>query len=160
MQLQFTASGVTDQTTVLERLKSMTGVEYEVARSLPPRLFVIHESYRQAPKRTALLACYYVLDGSIYKAPNLKTLLMHRILASTVHLRSFLNYAAERLEFSPASSRYSVKGEQGASVDAMRDSDDSGGRELSSPLDGIALERIDFAAHVHAIFSAQMRQEG
>jgi len=94
----------------------------------------------------ALRASYYILDGSIYKAPNLQTLLSHRIASAAFHLKSFLSYATDWLEFNPQVSRYLVKN---GLKDAMVD--ESCGPSPCA-LDGVPVEDIDFITHVNHQF--------
>ncbi|KAI7838517.1 hypothetical protein COHA_007778 [Chlorella ohadii] len=59
------------------------GVEYLLADSQPPHLFILRKMYRHAaaPGGPAIstLAFYYILDGSIYQAPSLQAALQARM---------------------------------------------------------------------------------
>lgn len=62
------------------------GVEYLLADSQPPHLFILRKLYRHggggtggAPAITTL-AFYYILDGSVYQAPSLQAALQARMV--------------------------------------------------------------------------------
>lgn len=75
----------------LDQLKNMRGVEYEVlpnaAKQLPQQLFLIRKQRRSSRTQVEPLAVYYVLDGSVYQAPNIHAMLTSRL----VHTRASLN---------------------------------------------------------------------
>lgn len=56
-----------------------------------------------------VIASYYVLDGCIYQAPSLYSVVSHRILSSMSYLQSAIEYADKWLEFDPTKSRYAIK---------------------------------------------------
>lgn len=60
--------------------RRMQGVEYGIWRAMPPTLWVIVKRRRVSPEKTDILAAYYLLNGSIYLAPNLHTLLTNRVV--------------------------------------------------------------------------------
>lgn len=49
----------------------MTGTEYSLNEVLEPNLFVIRKQKRDGPEKVTPMLTYYVLDGSIYQAPQL-----------------------------------------------------------------------------------------
>ncbi len=140
----------------------MAGVEYEVTKAIPPQLFVIHKQSRSSPNSGknqmdgALLGCFllflvtllesfYVLDGCIYKCPNLQTLISHRILSSLHYLKSAAEYANEWLEFDQTLSRYKIKTEIKTAAEGDEDMD-------KVCLDGISRDKIDFVTQVNSQF--------
>lgn len=134
----------------------MTGAEYEVVKAQPPRLFIIHKQNRTSPSTgriritlhrsffvVSLLESYYVLDGCIYKCPNLHTLISHRIISSLHYLKSAVDYADEWLQFDPTLSRYKIKTEAEEATDF----------DMEKPsLDGISRDKIDFITQINAQF--------
>ncbi len=58
------------------------GVEYLLADSQPPHLFILRKMYRHALGAITTLAFYYILDGSIYQAPPLQAALLARMVRS------------------------------------------------------------------------------
>lgn len=55
------------------------GVEYLLADSQPPHLFILRKMYRHALGAITTLAFYYILDGTIYQAPPLQAALLARM---------------------------------------------------------------------------------
>lgn len=105
MQTRFTESGAISATGGLE---NMVGIEYTVKRAAcsPPRLFIIHKLYRHGPADTETLASYYVLDGTIYQAPNLISLLRCRLSTSLKYLNDAVQMGVENLKYDPALKSY------------------------------------------------------
>ena len=72
------------QRLALDQLKNMRGVEYElmpnVAKQLPQQLFLIRKQRRSGRTQVKPLAMYYVLDGTIYQAPNIHAMLTSRLV--------------------------------------------------------------------------------
>ena len=69
----------------LDRLKTLRGIEYETLPSPPPQpnvasLFLIRKNRRLSPNQVKPLAVYYILDGTIYQAPNLHAMLTSRLV--------------------------------------------------------------------------------
>lgn len=70
----------------LDRLKSMRGIEYENVPVPPPAqgqqysLFLVRKQRRISPHQVKPLAMYYVLDGTVYQAPNLHAMLTSRLV--------------------------------------------------------------------------------
>ncbi|KAL4855780.1 Mediator of RNA polymerase II transcription subunit 6 [Chlorella vulgaris] len=56
------------------------GVEYLLADSQPPHLFILRKMYRAVGGTITTLAFYYILDGSIYQAPSLQAALLARMV--------------------------------------------------------------------------------
>ncbi|PSC68914.1 mediator of RNA polymerase II transcription subunit 6 [Micractinium conductrix] len=55
------------------------GVEYLLADSQPPHLFILRKLYRQSLGAITTLAFYYILDGAVYQAPSLQAALLARM---------------------------------------------------------------------------------
>lgn len=71
----------------LDQLKNMRGIEYEVlpntAKQLPQQLFLIRKQRRSGRTQVEPLAIYYVLDGSVYQAPNIHAMLTSRLVRAS-----------------------------------------------------------------------------
>ncbi|KAJ0403793.1 hypothetical protein ATCC90586_003785 [Pythium insidiosum] len=67
----------------LDQLKNMRGIEYELlpnlAKQLPQQLFLVQKQRRLGRTQVTPLAIYYVLDGTIYQAPNIHAMLTSRL---------------------------------------------------------------------------------
>ncbi|KAE8215687.1 hypothetical protein CF327_g1091 [Tilletia walkeri] len=74
-----------------EELKRFTGIEFVVAHARPDALFVIHKRRRLSPTETIPLAAYYVLDGTVYQAPDMHTVLGSKLLTSVTALRNTID---------------------------------------------------------------------
>ena len=68
----------------------MTGVEYEVLPSpqVPASLFVIRQLERKSPQFVRPLRVFYILDGAIYLAPSLHSVLSSRLSKVAFHAQS------------------------------------------------------------------------
>eukprot|EP00007_Cunea_sp_BSH-02190019_P002673 CAMPEP_0174242922 /NCGR_PEP_ID=MMETSP0417-20130205/29674_1 /TAXON_ID=242541 /ORGANISM="Mayorella sp, Strain BSH-02190019" /LENGTH=161 /DNA_ID=CAMNT_0015322367 /DNA_START=111 /DNA_END=596 /DNA_ORIENTATION=+ len=75
----------------LEKMVEMRGLEYRVVfpedpATLISELFVVSLSHRESPSSVRLLALYYCLHGTVYKAPVLRNVLSSRLSNSMYHL--------------------------------------------------------------------------
>ncbi|KAI0507853.1 hypothetical protein KFK09_013981 [Dendrobium nobile] len=61
-------------------LSKMTGNEYMLSEVMEPHLFVIRKVKRDSPEKTTAMLTYYILDGSIYQAPQLSNVFAARIV--------------------------------------------------------------------------------
>lgn len=59
----------------------MTGTEYVLSEVMEPHLFVIRKQKRDSPDKVTPMLAYYVLDGSIYQAPQLCNVFAARIVS-------------------------------------------------------------------------------
>lgn len=59
----------------------MTGIEYILHEAQEPHLFVIRKQRREGPEKTTVMSAYYVLDGSIYQAPQLYSVIGSRAVS-------------------------------------------------------------------------------
>lgn len=61
-------------------LTQMAGWEYVLAHVQEPHLFILKKQKRDGPDKASAVAAYYVLDGSVYQAPTLKSVLGSRLV--------------------------------------------------------------------------------
>jgi len=62
------------------QLRTMIGIQYEMIETRSaPQLHCIGMFYRSGPDAKQLLKAYYILDGTIFRAPSLGEVLMQRI---------------------------------------------------------------------------------
>lgn len=66
-----------------DKLRAFVGIEYIVAHSSPPNLFVIHRRYRSSPQEAHVQAAYFVLNDAIMQSPELFTILDNRLVRLT-----------------------------------------------------------------------------
>lgn len=62
--------------------RKMTGFEYMLCEVMEPHLFVIRKQKRDGPEKVTPMLSYYILDGSIYQAPQLCNVFSSRIVSS------------------------------------------------------------------------------
>ena len=58
----------------------MTGMEYVLSEVMEPHLFVMRKQRRSNSEKVEHLLAYYILDGSIYQAPQLGSVFASRIV--------------------------------------------------------------------------------
>lgn len=61
--------------------RKMTGTEYTLSEAMEPHLFVIRKQKRDGPEKVIPMLTYYVLDGSIYQAPQLCNVFASRLVS-------------------------------------------------------------------------------
>ncbi|MBA0793629.1 hypothetical protein Gohar_018022 [Gossypium harknessii] len=57
----------------------MTGMEYMLSEVMEPHLFVIRKQKRDSAEKVTPMLAYYILDGSIYQAPQLCNVFAARV---------------------------------------------------------------------------------
>ncbi|WOK94323.1 mediator of RNA polymerase II transcription subunit 6 [Canna indica] len=82
----------------LSQLTKMTGTEYALSEVMEPHLFVIRKQKRDGPEKVIPMLTYYILDGSIYQAPQLANVFAARIGRALYHISKAFNTAASKLE--------------------------------------------------------------
>lgn len=82
----------------ISHLSKMTGNEYVLSEVMEPHLFVIRKQKRDAPEKVTPMLTYYILDGSIYQAPQLCNVFAARIARALYHISKAFTTAASKLE--------------------------------------------------------------
>ncbi|XP_010939752.1 mediator of RNA polymerase II transcription subunit 6 [Elaeis guineensis] len=82
----------------LSHLSKMTGIEYVLSEVMEPHLFVIRKQKRDGPEKVSPMLTYYILDGSIYQAPQLCNIFAARMGRALYHISKAFNIAASKLE--------------------------------------------------------------
>lgn len=59
----------------------MTGIEFMLSEVLEPHLFVFRKQKRDGPEKVTPMLTYYILDGSIYQAPQLCNVFASRVVS-------------------------------------------------------------------------------
>ncbi|THU67468.1 hypothetical protein C4D60_Mb05t24940 [Musa balbisiana] len=67
----------------ISHLSKMTGTEYALSEVMEPNLFVIRKQKRDGPEKVNPMLTYYILDGSVYQAPQLSSVFAARIVSSS-----------------------------------------------------------------------------
>ena len=95
-------------------ITTMKGVEFSLWYfTLQPSYFVIRKSQRYSPTSTKLLAIYYIIDGTIFQAPQLHVLLGNRLKTALFFLEKAISKTAETALFHPIQG-YTWKSDQPA----------------------------------------------
>ncbi|KAJ4753273.1 Mediator of RNA polymerase II transcription subunit 6 [Rhynchospora pubera] len=82
----------------LSQLSKMTGMEYMLSEVMEPHLFVIRKQKRDGPEKVTPVLTYYILDGSIYQAPQLGNVFAARIGRALYHISKAFTIASTKLE--------------------------------------------------------------
>ncbi|KAJ3154016.1 Mediator of RNA polymerase II transcription subunit 6 [Geranomyces variabilis] len=84
--------------------RQMTGIDYELAFAslAPPSLFIITKSMRRSPTHTDLLGAYYIIEGTIYQAPDCNSLVSNRVLNSLHHMQKAFADLQDEARYQPA----------------------------------------------------------
>ncbi|KAJ6735395.1 MEDIATOR OF RNA polymerase II TRANSCRIPTION SUBUNIT 6 [Salix purpurea] len=64
----------------ISHLLKMTGTEYMLIEVMEPHLFVFRKQKRDSAEKVTPMLTYYVLDGSIYQAPQLCSVFAARVV--------------------------------------------------------------------------------
>ncbi|OIT06677.1 mediator of rna polymerase ii transcription subunit 6 [Nicotiana attenuata] len=70
----------------ISHLSKMTGSEYTLSEVMEPHLFVIRKQKRDSPEKVTPMLTYYILDGSIYQAPQLCNVFAGRLVSNLLLL--------------------------------------------------------------------------
>ncbi|KAF0902764.1 hypothetical protein E2562_019095 [Oryza meyeriana var. granulata] len=82
----------------MSHLTKMTGMEYVLSDVMEPHLFVIRKQRRENPEKANAMLAYYILDGSIYQAPQLCSVFASRISRAMHHISKAFTTACSKLE--------------------------------------------------------------
>lgn len=82
----------------LSQLTKMTGTEFVLSEVMEPHLFLIRKQKRDSPDKVTPMLAYYILDGSIYQAPQLCNVFAARIGRALYYIEKAFTTAASKLE--------------------------------------------------------------
>ncbi|KQK18996.1 mediator of RNA polymerase II transcription subunit 6 [Brachypodium distachyon] len=85
----------------MSQLTKMTGMEYVLSDVQEPHLFVIRKQKRLSSEKSdpmLPMLAYYILDGSIYQAPQLCNVFASRISRAMHHISKAFTTACSKLE--------------------------------------------------------------
>ncbi|KAL3511722.1 hypothetical protein ACH5RR_024439 [Cinchona calisaya] len=82
----------------MSNLSKMTGTEYVLSEAMEPHLFVIRKQKRDGPEKVTPMLTYYILDGSIYQAPQLCNVFASRLGRALHYISKAFNTTASKLE--------------------------------------------------------------
>ncbi|CDU24131.1 related to MED6-subunit of the RNA polymerase II mediator complex [Sporisorium scitamineum] len=73
-----------------QELKRFTGLEFVLVHARAPLCFVVQKRWRSSPTEATPLAAYYIINDSIYQAPDLYSVLATRLQSTVYGLKSSL----------------------------------------------------------------------
>ncbi|KEH16048.1 mediator of RNA polymerase II transcription subunit 6, partial [Medicago truncatula] len=76
----------------------MIGIEYVLSEVMEPHLFIMKKQKRDSPDKVTPMLAYYILDGSIYQAPQLSNVFAARIGRALYYIEKAFTTAASKLE--------------------------------------------------------------
>nr|GMC73185.1 mediator of RNA polymerase II transcription subunit 6 [Ipomoea batatas] len=131
------------------QLGKMTGIEFSLSEVMEPHLFVFRKQKRDSPEKVTPMLTYYVLDGSIYQAPQLCN-----VFAARLHIglhQSFTSFqkalGASRgralFHISKAFTFAATKLEKIGYVDAENESGHAESKAPKETIDFKELKRVD-----------------
>ncbi|XP_064550715.1 mediator of RNA polymerase II transcription subunit 6 [Drosophila montana] len=85
----------------VEHLHNMLGMEYILLHVAEPILYVIRKQHRHNPSEATPIADYYIIGGTVYKAPDLANVINARILNTVVNLQSAFEEASSYARYHP-----------------------------------------------------------
>lgn len=91
-----------------EAMNNSIGIEYRLIHQQDPILFIIQKQYREGPgKPTRSLQEYYIIaPGHIYQAPDVATVISHRLLTTVHHFGKAFDEASQKAAYHPTSGYY------------------------------------------------------
>ncbi|XP_022211047.1 mediator of RNA polymerase II transcription subunit 6 [Drosophila obscura] len=84
-----------------EHLHNMIGLEYILLHVAEPILYVIRKQHRHNPSEATPIADYYIIGGTVYKAPDLANVINARILNTVVNLQAAFEEASSYARYHP-----------------------------------------------------------
>ncbi|EPQ26213.1 uncharacterized protein PFL1_06148 [Pseudozyma flocculosa PF-1] len=125
-----------------EELRRFTGLEFVLVHAKPGAgaggVFVIQRRWRSGPDQVTPLAAYYVINESIYQAPDLYGILASRLQCSVYDLRASLTKQRHsRATFNPRRGHHGrfIQQPQQEDEDEAED-DDEREHDADKPVDG------------------------
>ncbi|KAF8094101.1 hypothetical protein N665_0370s0036 [Sinapis alba] len=80
------------------QLSNMTGLEYVISDATEPNFFVFRKQKRDGPEKVTPMLTYYILDGTIYQAPQLCSVFAARVGRAVYNISNAFSAAASKLE--------------------------------------------------------------
>ncbi|EME29637.1 Mediator of RNA polymerase II transcription subunit 6 [Galdieria sulphuraria] len=87
-----------------EVLYNLVGTEYMVTNQQEPVFFVVEKVYRYNREETKTLQVFYIIQGTVYQAPSLRSLLLSRLSESFFHISESFESLQQASLFSKVSS--------------------------------------------------------
>ena len=128
-----TNTGPLSHAAIKEKLQSMIGIEYMLKEAKPPNYFLIQKVYRSSPSNISLLSEVFLMNGTIYQAPSLESILHFRLSNILDNLGEAWSYCNEFALPDIATNSIKIKTMVADSDDALLHPKDSAGvQEMTS----------------------------
>jgi len=124
-------------------LHDMTGIEYEVTLAMPPQLFVIVKQNRKNPNEASPVQYYYIINGTIYQAPNAYMLFANRIMTSLHLINISFKEAFKSVRFDPDKGYWWSTDEKTDKVNEIEEMEDANISYINQQESRIYQMRID-----------------
>ncbi|GJQ11393.1 hypothetical protein GpartN1_g3184.t1 [Galdieria partita] len=85
-------------------LYNMVGTEYVVTNQQEPVFFIVEKVHRYNKEETKTLQIFYILEGTVYQSPSLRSLLLSRLSESFFHISGSFESLQQSSLFSKVSS--------------------------------------------------------
>ncbi|MCO5563721.1 hypothetical protein L7F22_017368 [Adiantum nelumboides] len=82
----------------VSHLSKMTGIEYMLYEVQEPNLYIFRKQKRESQEKLTAISGYYILDGSIYQAPNLHNVIGSRVVRALHFISKAFSEATSKLE--------------------------------------------------------------
>ncbi|KAE8684298.1 Mediator of RNA polymerase II transcription subunit 6 [Hibiscus syriacus] len=82
----------------ISQLSKMTWLEYMLSEVMEPQLLVFRKQKRDSAEKVTPMLAYYILDGSIYQAPQLCNVFAARVGRALYYISKAFTTAASKLE--------------------------------------------------------------
>lgn len=85
-----------------DHLQNMVGTEYILLHFQEQILYVIRKQHRSSPTQVTPLADYYIVAGTVYCAPDIRSVVNSRLTTSLHHLQCAFTEAASYSRYHPS----------------------------------------------------------
>ncbi|KAL4237266.1 Mediator of RNA polymerase II transcription subunit 6 [Mactra antiquata] len=85
-----------------DQLPNMTGVEYILLHIQDPILYIVRKQFRHSPQQVTPQTDYYIINGTVYQAPDLCSVLNSRLINCVHNLQSSFEEAQSFSRYHPS----------------------------------------------------------
>lgn len=85
-----------------DHLVNMVGIEYTLLHCQDPILYIVRKQMRHSPTQVSSLADYYVIAGTVYQAPDVKSIINSRLTSSLHHIENAFSEALSVSRYHPS----------------------------------------------------------
>jgi len=89
------------QRLTMDKMLLMKGLEYKLEHTQEPFLYVIKKQKRESPNVAVPIAIYYIINGTIFQAPHIYSVLAARASVSLLYLQQSFSEVSKFQSFDP-----------------------------------------------------------